>query len=398
MRILITTPSFPPAVGGVARVAERQAEHLARRGHRVTVITGGDADVEESPTSAEDVQLIRVRVKTGRFPVYAAGDTLGLRQKEARDRYQTLLLRSTADVLISHCWQAWNTDWALDIVNRLNFPFCLYSHGTSVNDSSGRTGWLRWLRWRSYALSRMPRTLRRISLLISLDAQADRNRFYDVTLARRLGTPTAVVPNCAAPDMQLTVPWQPDGVATTYMALSVGQYSAEKNLGQVLESFLRHAPSGWTLVLCGSHRTGYLRALERRYDAVARDGLAPPVRFLTGLTQVEVMGLYKHASLFLAASKTECQPLVLLDAMAAGVPFLSTDVGCVRAFPGGMVARNNAEFDAKASALMNDPELRMRLSKAGRLAHEEKYNCAATLRQLEVVLTDTVKGARNRRD
>ena len=390
MHVLITTPSYPPASGGVANVAQRQAQHLVRQGHQVTVITGGGAGAEDETSSHAGVSVICIPVRTGRFPRYAAGDALGIRQPKARNRYQDLLLRSDADVLVSHCWQAWNTDWAVDIADRLRYPFCLYSHGTSVNDTSGRTGWLRWLRWRSYSAVRIPRSLRVITLLINLAAQADRNRFYDVTMARRLGTAMAIVPNCASSLLGAAVPWQPEGISTRYMALSIGQYSAEKNSAQVLDTFLRHASSDWSLVLCGSHRTGCLQALEKRYAAISKQQSAPPVFFLVGLTQVELMGLYKRANLFLAASKTECQPLVILDAMAAGVPFLSTDVGCVRSLPGGLVARNVEEFNGNASALMSDTELRATLAMAGRHSHEATYTCEVTLHHLEKVLVETI--------
>lgn len=393
MHVLLTTPSYSPASGGVANVAQRQAQHLARQGHAVTVITSGDAETEDRSSPQAGLWVIRLPVRPGRFPAYAAGDALGIRQPSLRTRYQDLLLRSDADVLVSHCWQAWNTDWAADVVEHLRFPFCLYSHGTSVNDVSGRTGWLRWLRWRHYAANRLPRTLRRISLLINLDAQADHNRFFDVTLARRLGTHTAVVPNCASPELDLAVPWRPDDVSTRHMALWVGQYNAGKNPAQVLDVFLRRAPSDWTLVLCGSDRTGYLHKLEQRYARASARRPAPPVLFLSGLAQPELMGLYKRADLFVTASRTECQPLVLLDAMAAGVPFLSTDVGCVRSLPGGLVTGSKAEFDAKAHDLMNNPDMRATLSAAGRTAHESTYNCAATLRHLEAILIDSMRSA-----
>lgn len=392
MHVLITTPSYPPASGGVANVAQRQAKHLAHRGHRVTVITSGTAEDDRLPAQ-EGLTLIRLPVRTGRFPAYAAGDGLGVQQPALRSRYQELLLQSDADLLVSHCWQAWNTDWAVDVAERLRFPFCLYSHGTSVNDTSGRTGWLRWLRWRHYASHRLHRSLRAISLLVTLDAQADRNRFYDVTVARQLGTAMAVVPNCASPELELAAPWRPDGVLTRHMVLSVGQYNAGKNPAQVLDAFLRNAPSDWTLVLCGSHRTKYLRALEKRYATASARRPAPSVQFLVGLTQLQLMGLYKRADLFVAASRTECQPLVILDAMASGVPFLSTDVGCVRSLPGGLVSRNAADFAAKAGNLMREPELRATLSAAGSAAHESTYNCAATRRHLEAVLIDAVAGA-----
>lgn len=394
MRILITTPSYPPASGGVACVSRRQAEYLAGEGHEVTVVTGSSTGMAMAPSSQSGVTLIRLPIKTGRFPAYAAGDRLGIRQPDQRLRYQEMLLQFDSDVLVSHCWQAWNTDWALDISDRLRFPFCLYSHGTSVNDTSGKTGWLRWLRWRPYALGRMPRALRNISLLISLDAQADRNRFYDVTLARKLGANTAVIANCANSYLQHAGPWQPSGFATRYLALSVGQYNDQKNPTQVMNTFLRRAPPDWTLVLCGSERTPYLTALEATYASACRNGPAPAVHFLTALPERELMGLYKRADLFLTASRTECQPLVILDAIAAGVPYVSTDVGCVRSLPGGSVGRTAAEFESLAATLMRDPELRARHAADGRRAHQETYNCAATLQRLGEVLARVVESNR----
>lgn len=378
-------------MGGVANVAHRQAKHLAQQGHRVTVVTASEERNDANSTSQEGIRVIRLPVRTGRFPAYGAGDALGVRQSQVRKQYEDLLINSSADVLVSHSWQAWNTDWAMDIAGKLNLPVCLYSHGTSVNDTTGQTGWLRWLRWRHYVLVRMPQALRRISLLIILDSHADNNRFYDVTLARRYGTQTETVANCGSTDLQWAEPWQPVGLKTQNMALSVGQFTPQKNPAQVLATFIRHAPPDWTLVLCGPIRTKYLQQLETLYSKTAKRRQTPSVLFLTSLSQTQLMGLYKRADLFLSSSRTEAQPLVVLDAMAASVPFLSSDVGCVRNLPGGMVARNAREFNLKAEVLMSDPQLRKSLSGAGRRAYETTFNAAATLGRLEHVLIKVIE-------
>ncbi|MGQ9469965.1 MAG: glycosyltransferase [Nitrososphaerales archaeon] len=39
MRVAIITPFYPPSIGGVETIAKDTAEELARRGHKVSVMT-----------------------------------------------------------------------------------------------------------------------------------------------------------------------------------------------------------------------------------------------------------------------------------------------------------------------------------------------------------------------
>jgi glycosyltransferase involved in cell wall biosynthesis len=72
-------------------------------------------------------------------------------------------------------------------------------------------------------------------------------------------------------------------------------------------------------------------------DAFARpiveDGLAhlPRLRYRGALTPGEVSGFYSQIDVFLFPTKHphEAEPLVVLDALAAGVPVIATDRGCI---------------------------------------------------------------------
>jgi hypothetical protein len=77
-----------------------------------------------------------------------------------------------------------------------------------------------------------------------------------------------------------------------------------------------------------------------------------------------VVAALKDADLFWFGSEIECFPLVILEAMAAGTPWLSMDVGNVAELAGGWIAKPH-EMAAKAQVLLASDELRRELGKQG---------------------------------
>ncbi len=87
------------------------------------------------------------------------------------------------------------------------------------------------------------------------------------------------------------------------------------------------------------------------------------------LIRIASRGVPVH--LFVFASRTETQGLVLLEAMALGVPVVSTAVAGARDIvgpeQGAVVAREDVEdFAAKVGSLLRDPARRRRLGEQGR--------------------------------
>ena len=104
----------------------------------------------------------------------------------------------------------------------------------------------------------------------------------------------------------------------------------------------------------------------------ARDlGLHDHVGFLGNLDRsTQLLDCYKAGDIFVFASPTETQGLVLIEAMALGVPIVSTAVmGTAtvleRARSARISAENVAEFAGHVSQLLRSPEERRRLSAAG---------------------------------
>jgi len=105
------------------------------------------------------------------------------------------------------------------------------------------------------------------------------------------------------------------------VALYVGRVAHEKNIDfliRALQVALRSAPDVLLLV------TGEGPALPALRAQVESAGLAGSVRFLGYLDRHrELPDCYAAADVFVFASRTETQGLVLLEAMAAGVPVIA---------------------------------------------------------------------------
>ena len=154
---------------------------------------------------------------------------------------------------------------------------------------------------------------------------------------------------------------------------TVAALRPEKNLGRLLRAFAL-LPEGCQarLVIAGD---GPERAA---LEALARElGVAARVRF-TGHV-ADPARLYGGFDLFALSSDTEQMPLTVLEAMAAGLPVVATEVGDVRA----MLCPENGPFvgpkEAAALAerlrdLLADAALRQRIGATNRAKAEQDYD------------------------
>lgn len=129
---------------------------------------------------------------------------------------------------------------------------------------------------------------------------------------------------------------------------------------------------GWIIGPCDED-PAYVEECEQLVESL---GLVDQVKFL-GMQ--DITQLLPKLGLIMLTSISEAQPLVLLEGMAAGVPFVATDVGSCREIAEGMdetdraygqagsivpIAAPNITADA-VLALLNDPERWSRYQQAG---------------------------------
>jgi len=138
---------------------------------------------------------------------------------------------------------------------------------------------------------------------------------------------------------------------------------------------------GVLLVIAGE---GPARAALRA--EVAARGLTAHVHFAGYLERGSaLLDCYAAASVFVFASRTETQGLVLLEAMAQGVPVVSTaELGTRSVLPGSgalIVAEERHAFAAAVVRVLGDAQLRAEMAMRGR-AHARTWSSAAMARKL----------------
>lgn len=158
------------------------------------------------------------------------------------------------------------------------------------------------------------------------------------------------------------------------MLLFVGRVAHEKNIGfllQVIDRVRKDIPEALLLIAgAGPAREG----LEHEADKLNLSGNVMFIGYLDRHT--ELNGCYQSADIFVFSSRTETQGLVLLEAMAQGVPVVSiAEMGTkdvLREGAGVWIAKEKLDdFSGKVIKMLGDDHARIQLGEAGRIyAHE----------------------------
>jgi glycosyltransferase involved in cell wall biosynthesis len=302
-------PFYPPRLGGLERVAQALAELLAGQ-HEVEVVTtrrGGD-DV----AARERVNGVRVR----RFRAREVAHTPLSPGMAVR-----LLTLPRGTVVHAHVAQAFvpETVWATSLLRRR--PYIIHFH-LDV-DPSGPLGFL----LSAYKSAVLGPVLRRAAAIIALSpVQA-------AFLAARYGVSPnriTVVPNGVDEAFfglrERIAPRTPD---QPLRLLFVGRLDAQKNVVRLLDAVSQaSAPIELVVVGDGEHRA----LAEQRRTAL---GLTN-VRFAGAQVGDALLAWYRWAHAFVLSSDKEGMPLVLLEAMASGLPVIATDVPGTRELVAGV--------------------------------------------------------------
>jgi glycosyltransferase involved in cell wall biosynthesis len=149
------------------------------------------------------------------------------------------------------------------------------------------------------------------------------------------------------------------------MVLFVGAIQKRKNVARLVAAF-ESLPAGWKLVLAGSSGYGSEEALAAVESSRRRSDIT-----VTGyVDDAELERLYGRATVFAFPSLDEGFGIPILEAMAHGVPVLTSDVSALPEVAGDAAMlvdpRRTEAIAAGLKELIDNSDLRSELAKRGR--------------------------------
>jgi glycogen synthase len=352
MRILEVTHRYPPALGGVEIQVEAIARGLEARGHSVEIVTTDlirDRPLQRLlPESIQDPIAVR---RHRAFRTVPAPHGLGL----VAPGMGLDLLRSRPDIVHAHAFGMPPTWMAAGVRRLRSTPLVIETHFDAGRGTSG---------WRTYARAVARFILAPADRIVAhTDLEADLLASIGVSRGRIAKIPNGIdlgefsgPPARAPSDDLLTV-------------LFVGRlYPEQKGLEPLVRAVAALPPEiRLELRIVGDDWGG--RSLVLR---LARELGVESRIVLTGpLPRSDLLKEYARADVFVLPSLFDCTPIVLMEAMAAGLPIVASRVGGIpEVVSEGENALLCAPNDPTALAgaierLARDPELRSRFSRSG---------------------------------
>jgi glycosyltransferase involved in cell wall biosynthesis len=367
MRILNTVEFYHPHQGGAERVVQRVSEGLVRRGHEVTVATSHDP--RRGTVEHNGVRIRQFRVSGNQ----ARGMTGEV------SAYQEWLQDEPWDVVMNYAAQAWPTDAALPLLTRLRAVRVLATCGFSGMYGIRRPLYIGYFR--------MLRT--RIQQYDALVYHAETGA--DVAFGRRFGRgQQVVIPNGAdASEFAAAVRGFRSryGVGNRTLLLHVGNHHRVKGHRDLLRVFRSVPVSDVVLTIVGGDPGGWASC----WAACARAARAESrLLLLRDIPRADVVSAFVEADLVLLTSHFEAAPLVLVEAMAAGVPFVSYRVGNAPALKGGVLVEGPAEMAKVVRQLLADTGRRCALGRDGQMYQRRMLDWEALVDRYEALFLSLV--------
>jgi glycosyltransferase involved in cell wall biosynthesis len=367
VRILHVGKFYPPVRGGMETVLAALCEGTAHRWQvRAVVANGGPRTVRER---LNGVEVVRVGTLARALSVSLSP---GLARELWRERFDCVVLHEP------------NPPAGTVLALHTPAPRLIVWHHSEIVRPA----------WANATYGRVQRALYRRAARVIVAAPPLVGS-GNVAAARRV----EVVPYGIALEPLLAATSSPNGHLTRLLAplpspriLFVGRLVYYKGLMVLLEAL---AATQASLVIVGDGPLeGALRARARAL------GVAERVVFGSGLSDEDVRWLYRACDVFVLPSteRTEAFGLVQIEAMASGLPVVSTDVPTgvpwvnEHEVTGLVVARDDAgALAAGLQRLLADPALRTALGQAGRRRATERFAVGRMLADF-VAIVESVTG------
>lgn len=356
MKVVFTVGGYWPSAGGVQIVTKYLCEELVSRGHSVTVLTSlvDDRPREESHNG---VQIIRFYEK----------DIFKIHTGDKGNFQNTLLeMKDEIDCLVTVCAQSFASEWMWGIMDWLPCKKVLYMHGMrsphlNIKKISGIKKFLKELLlvpwWRLYFKRNWKYIIKYDSVVHLFKNDTSYNYFVEK------GYINNGVINNSCDDVffdrkkAYTIS-EKYGIKGEYF-ICVANYDSNKNQIAAYKAFVKSGVDK-NLIFVGSKKNDYTKKLK---SIIKHDN----VKVLVGIPREDTINLIKNSYATILASQSEYFPLTIVEGIAAGRPFICSNVGVVPMIPGGVIVHDSNEMSYWIRFYSDNREY---VEALGKLGHE----------------------------
>lgn len=395
MKILFVVENYYPRMSGVPVVVQYLAEGMVSKQHEVHVVTR-DCDNTEEYELHNNVHIHRFKIHVN----------LLKRPKGETTKYVDYILSNRWDVVIIECAQCVTTDLILPHLKKVSGLKVFHAHGLSalwlklfekkrdIYHTIGNTiNYIIWNYYYKYGLfKKSVKEFDRVLTISSVDKDTpyfEKNGIYPVTLSN------------AAEDAFFKQYYNVNKIAKyanlenkKYM-ISVANYSNVKNQEGILKEYYKLKNKTVSMVFVGSESNTYYDNLLKLNKRLSKQFGKRDVHFLTDVARVDIADLVKFSQIYLIGSTLEGFSISLIEAMALGVPFVSTNVGNAYVLPGGVTIDSLDKMHSTVDDILSDEEKRRYLSDAGKRYAYENCRIDTVVNKLELIIKDTMKEQEN---
>lgn len=387
MKILFTVNTYEPNRDGVQFVTKYLAEGLVKKGHNVDLIT---SYFPERTTAREEmicgVHVIRWDSYT-RYTIHY-GDRKGYMNK-------VLSSANSYDCIINIATQTALTDWLIPVIGRVSAAKILYIHSIwnfkyckeDFNSVKllGKKMWAN-IRWKIY-YRRWGEAFKKYENVIQLHKKDYSYKYFK----DKYGIDSIIIEN-AAEDQFFEVNIDKDIKLPKRYFICVSNYMDGKNQMKILQDFLEaDIELDVELILIGSVKNQYYNKLVNYYETYCNDeNMKKRVQLLFNIPRDKIYTYVKCANAYVMASKREAFPISIIESMASGVPWISSDVGIVKYLPGGKIFDNRHGLKYWMSKFISDPVLANSLGVEGKRFANKNFRIDKKVEQLENCIVDSI--------
>ncbi len=157
------------------------------------------------------------------------------------------------------------------------------------------------------------------------------------------------------------------GLGKKFVVLNVGRVLEQKNILMILSALAKLRNKNIFFIHIGPVR-------DRDYDKALKsfaeeNALTENTLFLEYLPRNELLEFYKCADAYVQASRTESFGITVVEAMAAGIPVLTTNVGVAREIindgKNGFIIKSESDIAEIIAPLAENKKLRKRIGAKG---------------------------------